>query len=129
MAKLLSQSVHEKLSVKKSVNLLWQSRTHIHPGRRNRRTPTRLKTDSVFKGLDTSGMQGEIVRACSVMKIANGSYTGVANPPAWVAEDVLKNQPSKGRQVKGCAHTSVLEWDRASITRRVRSRYTGLPRL
>ena len=53
-----------------------------------------------FKGLDTAGMQGEIARACSIMKIANGGYTGVANPPAWIAEDVLKNQPSKGRQVK-----------------------------
>ena len=53
-----------------------------------------------FKGLDTSGMQGEIARACSIMKIVNGSYTGIANPPAWVAEDVLKNQPSKGKQIK-----------------------------
>ena len=53
-----------------------------------------------FKGLDTSGMQGEIARACSIMKIANGGYSGVANPPAWIAEDVLKNQQSKGKQVK-----------------------------
>ena len=53
-----------------------------------------------FKGLDTSGMQGEIARACSVMKIVNGSYTSVANPYAWIAEDVLKNQQSKGKQVK-----------------------------
>ena len=61
-------------------NLLWQSK----------RTYTRgdeigvlrqAENGLVFKGLDTSGMQGEIVRACSVMKIANGSYTGVANPP------------------------------------------------
>ena len=54
----------------------------------------------VFKGLDLGGMQGEIARACSIMKISNGSYTGIANPPAWVAEDVLKNQPSKGKQIK-----------------------------
>ena len=53
-----------------------------------------------FKGLDTSGMQGEIARACSIMKISNGSYTGVANPHAWIAEDVLKNQQAKGKQIK-----------------------------
>ena len=80
-------------------NLLWQSE----------RTYTRGDEIGVlrqgenglfFKGLDTSGMQGEIARACSIMKIANGSYTGVANPHAWSAEDVLKNQQSKGKQVK-----------------------------
>ena len=54
----------------------------------------------VFKGLDTSGMQGEIARACSIMKIANGGYSGVANPYAWIAEDVLKNQQAKGKQIK-----------------------------
>ena len=54
-------------------------------------------------------MQGEIARACSVMKIVNGSYTSVANPYAWIAEDVLKNQQSKGKQVKGGPYTPVLE--------------------
>ena len=80
-------------------NLLWQSE----------RTYTRGDEIGVlrqgenglfFKGLDTSGMQGEIARACSIMKIANGSYTGIANPHAWIAEDVLKNQQAKGKQIK-----------------------------
>ena len=35
----------------------------------------------VFQGVrHLGGMQGEIARACSIMKISNGSYTGIANP-------------------------------------------------
>ena len=54
-----------------------------------------------FKGLKEAGMQGEIARSCSLMKIVDGSPSGVANPPRWIAEDLLSNQTVKnGRQIK-----------------------------
>ena len=62
-----------------------------------------------FKGLDTSGMQGEIARACSVMKIVNGSYTSVANPYAWIARRCVEKPAVKRQTGQSGPYTPVLE--------------------
>lgn len=49
-----------------------------------------------FSKLDSDAMQGEISRVCSLAKFADGSLSVVANPPAWLAGDVLKNQDIDG---------------------------------
>ena len=49
-----------------------------------------------FSELKDDAMQGEISRVCSLVKFANGSLSAVANPPTWLASDVLKNQSIDG---------------------------------
>ena len=57
----------------------------------------RRGTDTLqFSKLDADAMQGEISRVCSLVKFADGSLSVVANPPAWLASDVLKNQSIDG---------------------------------
>lgn len=78
------------------VQHLWKKEDDVKP--RIYRRGTELGTlrrsgDALqFTKSDRDRMQGEIVRACSLMKIVDGKIVTIANPAQWIADDVLKNQ-------------------------------------
>ena len=55
-------------------------------------TLRRGKDTLQFTKLDVDAMQGEVARVCTLVRERDGNPAAVANPPQWLAADILKNQ-------------------------------------
>ena len=76
------------------VHLVWNSKRIFRRG--SELGLLRENSDSLeFDPIENTGLQGEIARIVTLMKFADGKLTTVANPPDWLAADVLINQNIK----------------------------------